>query len=59
MDSEGEALFIGRHLAVIVQAAHQKETGDTPITYVKVMDKCKENEPRDCNFVAMASDNSQ
>ena len=40
-------------------AAKQKETGEDAITYIQVMDKCKEHEAAVRDYVAMASDNPQ
>ena len=40
-------------------AAQQKEAGDDKITYLKVIEKCRDYEATVRDYVAMASDNSQ
>ena len=40
-------------------AVNQKEDGPDPITYQKVMDKCKEYEATVRDYICMANDNSQ
>ena len=40
-------------------AAKEKEDGENPITYTKVIDKCREHEATVRDYIVMASNNSQ